>query len=187
MTKILNRFDYKLICADKNLLIRELAEKNKANLRQADLWQADLRRADLRRADLREADLRGANLKGADLIEASLRGADLLEANLLEADLREADLSGANLWRAKLLEVNLRGAKIDDKKIISYKDISNIGNHKRQLRCFMLDDDSFYFMTGCFSGTEKELKIKVLEKYGKYCEYMKTIKFLKNLCINYKI
>jgi hypothetical protein len=96
-------------------------------------------------------------------------------------------LSGADLRGANLREANLRGAKIVDKKIISYKDIAGVGISKRQLRCFMLEDNSFYFMAGCFSGTEKELKIKVLEKYGADCEYMESIKFLKKICKKYKL
>ena len=41
-------------------------------------------------------------------------------------------------------------------------------------------------MAGCFSGTEQELKEKVIDKYGADCEYIEAIEFLKNLCIKYK-
>jgi hypothetical protein len=78
--KIKNRFNDNLICEEALENIKQLAEKNKA-----DLWEANLREA-----DLRGADLRGANLWGADLREADLWG-----ANLRGADLREADLRGA--------------------------------------------------------------------------------------------
>ena len=114
--------------------------------------------------------------------KAYLSDADLRRANLRGAYLWGADLSGANLWGADLSGADLREAKIVDKKIISYKDIAGVGNSKRQVRCFMLEDNSFYFMAGCFSGTEKELKIKVLEKYGADCEYIESIKFLKKIC-----
>jgi len=55
-------------------------------------------------------------------------------------------------------KANLGGAKIADKQIINHKELDCVGNSRRQLRCFMLDDNSFYFMAGCFKGTEKELK-----------------------------
>lgn len=84
-------------------------------------------------------------------------------------------------------KANLRGAKIANKTIINYKELDCIGGSRRQLRCFMLDDNSFYFMAGCFSGTEKELKAKVLEKYGKKCEYMEAIAFLKKISEKYKM
>ena len=79
---IKNRYTNKVIVEMEAESLREVVEKNKA--------------------DLYEADLRGANLRGADL-----RGADLCEANL-----READLCGANLREAGLRGANLRGAKI---------------------------------------------------------------------------
>ena len=187
MAKILNRFTNNLICEEALLDLKQLAVNNKANLRGVNLWGADLRGANLSEADLRGANLMGADLRGANLSEADLRGANLWVADLSEADLRGANLSEADLNEADLRGANLRGAKIADKKIISYKDICSVGKSKRQLRCFMLEDNSFYFMAGCFSGTEKELKIKVLEKYGKDCEYMESIKFLKKLCKKYKL
>ena len=104
----------------------------------------------------------------------------------MEADLRGAILIGAHLWQADLMNANLRGAKIGDATILNYKEISRIGNSKRLLRCFLLNDNSFYFMAGCFSGTEQELKEKVINKYGSDCEYIEAIEFLKNLCIKYK-
>jgi len=81
---------------------------------------------------------------------------------------------------------DLRGAKLGDATILSYKEIGGIGNHKRLLRCFLLNNDSFYFMAGCFRGAEQELKEKVINKYGTDCEYIEAIEFLKNLCIKYK-
>ena len=40
-------------------------------------------------------------------------------------------------------------------------------------------------MAGCFTGDEKELKEAVLNKYGKDCEYMESIKFLKRISKKY--
>ena len=176
MTKIVNRFTGNLICEDALLNLKELAVKNKANLREANL----------RGANLNGANLRGANLRGVNLDGANLLGANLLGANLDGANLDGANLRGVNLLGANLRGANLRGAKIEDSEIINYKDISGIGTSRRQLRCFLLKDNSFYFITGCFSRTEEELIIKVKEKYGSDCEYLEAIEFLKNLCKKYK-
>ena len=110
-----------------------------------------------------------------------LKGADLSDANLDDADLR-----GANLWGANLRGAGLSGANLEGAKILNYKEIGGIGNNRRLLRCFRLDNNSFYFMAGCFSGTEQELKEKVIKKYGSDCEYIEAIEFLKNLCIKYR-
>ena len=116
---------------------------------------------------------------------------DLYGANLIKADLRRANLGDAKLYRADLEGANLEGADLREAKIggatiLNYKEIGGIGNSKRLLRCFLLNDNSFYFMAGCFSGTEQELKEKVIDKYGADCEYIEAIEFLKNLCIKYK-
>jgi hypothetical protein len=151
MTKILNIFTNEIICEDDLLNVKELAVKNKY----------DLRGADLQGADLQDADLRGANLRGA---------------NLRGANLQDADLRGANL----------QVATVNNNKIITFKQINQIGDNKRQLSCFYLEDESYYFIAGCFFGSEKELKSKVIEKYGNDCEYLDAIEFLKILCKKYK-
>ncbi len=160
MTEIY-RITREILFKDNSLSLKELVEKHKKNLRYADLMNADLGEVDLREADLRYANLR-------------------------DAYLRDADLQGANLSRADLRDANLRGAKIGGATILNHKEINGIGNSKRLLRCFLLNNDSFYFMAGCFSGTEQELKEKVIDKYGSDCEYIEAIEFLKNLCIKYK-
>lgn len=103
--------------------------------------------------------------------ETAEKNKDYLE----EANLKEADLRGANLW----------GAKIACKKIVNYKEVSGIGNLRRQLRCFILEDGSLHFIAGCFSGTETELLSRVKEKYGDDCEYIDAINFLKQISIKY--
>ena len=175
MTKIY-RITGEILFDDDSLTLKELVEKHKKDLYGADLEGANLIKADLRRANLGEAYLYGADLYGADLEGADLR----------EADLRGVNLRNADLWRANLTGANLREAKLGDATILNYKEISGIGNEKRLLRCFLLNDNSFYFMAGCFSGTEQELKEKVIDKYGSDCEYIEAIEFLKNLCIKYK-
>ena len=170
MTKIINRFTGNLICEEALNSIKQLAVKNKTNLQGANL----------RDANLRGANLRDANLQGANLWDANLR-----DANLQGADLRGADLRGADLWGADLWGADLRGAKIADKKIVNYKEIFGIGNSRRQLHCFMLEDGSFYFMAGCFSGGEGELLDAVAKKYGNDCEYLEAIRFLKKISKKY--
>jgi len=123
------------------------------------------------------AEKHKANLSGANLSGANLWGANLWGANLRGADLSGVNLSGANLW----------GAKINDKKIINYKEVCSIGESRRQLKCFMLEDESFYFVVGYFSGNEEELKKEVLEEYGKDCEYIEAIEFLKKISKKYRI
>ena len=76
MNQIRNRVNGKVICGGEES-IKNLAEKNKA-----DLW--------------------GANLGGANLWDADLGGADLWGANLGGADLRDANLGAANLRGAKI-------------------------------------------------------------------------------------
>lgn len=175
MTKIINRFTGNLICEEALLNIRETAEKNKDYLKEANLMGANLKEANLMGADLKEANLEGADLRGADL-----RG-----ANLWGADLRRANLEGADLWVANLWGANLKGAKIACKKIVNYKEVSGIGDLRRQLRCFILEDGSLHFIAGCFSGTETELLSRVKEKYGNDCEYIDAINFLKQISIKY--
>ena len=92
----------------------------------------------------------------------------------------------ANLRGANLREADLRGATFNNNKIITFKQINEIGNHKRQLSCFYLENESFCFGAGCFFGSEEELKSKVIEKYGNDCEYLEAIEFLKTLCKKYK-
>ena len=125
--------------------------------------------------------MRYANLRNADLWGANLTGANLRNADLYGADLEGANLEGADLYGADLMDAKIGGATI-----LNYKEIGGIGNEKRLLRCFLLNDNSFYFMAGCFGGIEQELKEKVIDKYGADCEYIEAIEYLKNLCIKYK-
>ena len=171
MTKIYKTITREILFEDDSLIFKELVEKHKKDLYGANLIKADLRRANLGDAKLYRADLEGVNLEGADLREADLR----------YANLRNADLWGADLYGADLMDAKIGGATI-----LNYKEIGGIGNEKRLLRCFLLNDNSFYFMAGCFGEIEQELKEKVIDKYGSDCEYIEAIEFLKNLCIKYK-
>ncbi len=169
-------------------VIREIKKEvsmNIVNWQRANLMGADLQGANLRGANMRGANLRGANLRGADLWRADLWEANLQGANLWEANLQGANLRGANLREANLREANLQGARISDSTIKNFKEISCIGTSRRQLRCFFLDNGKFFFTTGCFSGSEEELRNKVLEKYGAECEYLEAMDFLKRLCEKY--
>ena len=181
MAKIYKIFTREILFEDNSLSFKKLVEKHKENLNGA-----DLRGADLSDANLNGADLNGANLSDANLNDANLDGADLYGANLWYANLYVANLRDANLYGADLEGANLIGASLEGAKILSYKEIGRIGNNRRLLRCFMLDNNSFYFMAGCFRGTEQKLKEEVIKKYGIDCEYIEAIEFLKNLCIKYR-
>ena len=69
---ILKKRNGSMIVEDQNKSIRQLTEKNRADLYEADLSEADLSGANLYEANLSEADLSGANLYGANLYEANL-------------------------------------------------------------------------------------------------------------------
>ena len=130
VSEIRNRYTGEVVCSGE-CSIRELAEKNKA--------------------DLHEADLIVANLRGADLRGANLRVANLCGANLYEADLRGACLSGADLFRA-----NLRGAKYGKEYLIKYFSISQIGSREDSLQVF-ITKENVHLQTGCWAGTPEEL------------------------------
>ena len=63
--QIKNRYTDEIIVEMEAETLKEVVEKNKANLRGADLQGADLQGANLRGADLRGINLWGANLLGA--------------------------------------------------------------------------------------------------------------------------
>ena len=165
------------------VLAKRGADLRGANLRGADLRGANLRGADLRGANLRGADLRGANLRGADLRGADLYRADLRGADLGEADLRGADLGGANLGGADLRGADLggadlRGVDLGDNIVIQ---MGPLGSRKDYLIAIHAKGKT-EFRAGCFTGTEKQLRDKVLtshgdNQYGK--EYVASI----DLCV----
>ena len=115
------------------------------------------------------ANLSYANLSNADLSNANLRYANLNNANLNDADLRSANLRSANL----------------DTKYIS---ITRIGSTKR-MTTYSFSEDKIW--CGCFTGTLKEFKDKVLKDYPDkgnthHIEYTEFIKYLKKLRKAYK-
>jgi len=134
---ILKKRNGSMIVEDQNKSIRQLTEKNRADLYGADLYGADLYGADLSGANLYEADLYGADLYRANLYRANLSGANFSGANLYEADISGAnlyeanfsgaDLSGANLYGANLYEANLSEVKIKFNTFPSIRLISSIG------------------------------------------------------------
>ena len=155
MSEIQNRYTGEVVCSGE-CSIRELAEKNKADLYEADLIVSNLRRADLRGADLREADLFRSDLRGANLYGADLRGADLNRADLSGADLCRADLRGADLNGADLNGANLRGAKYGEEELLKYFSISQIGSREDSLQVF-ITKENVHLQTGCWAGTPEEL------------------------------
>ena len=65
--QIKNRYTDEIKIEAEAETLKEVVEKNSADLIDADLRGADLRGADLRGANLRGADLRGADLRGAKI------------------------------------------------------------------------------------------------------------------------
>ena len=100
---------------------------------------------------------RKANLSGANL-----EGANLWTANLERANLREANLWKANLERAKNIYV-----------FIAYD------TSKRMVYC-VKHTNTWYVKAGCFWGTIKELKDKVLSTH-KSKLYLHNIALLEQL------
>jgi hypothetical protein len=67
-----------------------------------------------------------------------------------------------------------------DLKIINYKAVDRIGNSKRKLYCWNLENN-LYFQAGCFFGKKDELLERVDRDYGKDSEYHLAIEFLEKL------
>ena len=162
-----------------NLSGANLREANliEANLSGANLIRANLREANLRGADLIEANLSGANLSVANLIRANLSGADLSGADLIRANLMEADLSGADLSGADLSGADLRGADLSGAKNIYV--FTAYGTSKRIVYC-VKHKYTWYVKAGCFWGTIKQLKDKVLSTH-KSKVYLHNIALLEQL------
>lgn len=150
-----------------------------ANLREAylggaNLSDADLSYANLSDADLHEANLSDADLSGADLSGAGLRGANMVKSVLGEANLSDADLSYADLREADLRRANLSGAKMGYDAYFT----SSYGQPIYQCSCGFSSrnatltlyangsPEKWLFYTGCFTGTEPELRAAIKEQHG---------------------
>ena len=173
----------------KDYSIEPMANLSGADLHGADLHRADLYGADLHGANLGGANLHGANLHGAYLYGADLHGADLgganlyganlHRANLYGADLHGADLYGADLHRADLYGADLHGADLGGANgILTFQPI---GSRQDLLVCYM-QKNILMFSVGCFSGNEKEFKLKIKKTHGKNqyaTEYLEAIKMAR--------
>jgi hypothetical protein len=128
-------------------------------------------------------DLSEADLRGADLCRANLCEADLSEANLSEADLSEADLSEADLRRAKNIKdieyfynMNICSTRFNYQVLHQ----SQIGSNGRSTT-YIPELDIVW--CGCWKGTMKQFKAKIIEVYGSdkqnkyYIQYMDLIKY----------
>lgn len=154
MSEIKNRYTWAVICSGE-CSVKELVEKNKADLYEADLYGADLRGAKLHGANLIKADLRGTNLCGAKLVAADLRGANLYGANLIDAD--------------------LRGAKYGEEDLLKYLRIGQIGSRNDCLQIF-ITSENIYLRTGCWSGSTEELLERTdREDYRESVDYILTV------------
>ena len=70
---IKNRYTNEIIIEMEAKTLKEVVEKNKADLREANFGEANLWGANLREANLWGADLWGANLWGANLWGAKIK------------------------------------------------------------------------------------------------------------------
>lgn len=131
----------------------------RTNLVDADLYDADLNNADLSEADVSGADLGFADLSGASLCYASLRGADLDRADLRGTDLRGADLSGATLGHNACF-AGVKGVPV-------YQATCGFGSRNATLTLLAQGKrEEWRWFTGCFKGSEAELRKAVREKHG---------------------
>lgn len=125
--------------------------------------------AELISLDLRYTDLHGIDLSYADLSYSNLSHANLSMTNLSYTDLRGAylcgtDLTGANLQNANLAyNVCFAGAK----GIPVYQAIRGFGSRNSALTLLAVGErEEWRWFTGCFDGSEEELRKAVQEKYG---------------------
>lgn len=155
------------------------ADLGKANLSNANLCGANLRSADLSHANLNDANLCGADLSNADMVDADLRGADLSGADLSYANLRSADLSYVNLNDANLCGVDLCGADLNGAKCgyeaffgrsigaPIYQTVRGFGSRDATLTLLAQGErQEWRWFTGCFEGSEEELRAAVAVKHG---------------------
>lgn len=137
------------------------------------------KKAELNGMDLSGANLAGANLKGADLSNTNLCNANLCEANLYGANLKGANLKGANLSGANLNYANLQNANISNtncghntffgcvKGVPVYQAVRGFGSSNRALTLLAIGErKAWRWFSGCFEGTEEELRKAVFDKYG---------------------
>lgn len=141
-----------------------MAKMNWTNMRGAKLCEIDLSFADLRGADLSHTDLSFADLSCTNLSGAILCYSDLGYANLRNTTLFNADLTGANLKMAALgYNANFACAKGTP----VYQAGCGFGSRNGTLTLLAQDNrEEWRWYTGCFEGSEDELRKAVQEKYG---------------------
>lgn len=124
-----------------------------------DLNDTNLRYANLSNADIRYAALNNANMRYTNLSHANLSGANLHWANLSHANLSDADLSNA------VMGFNAYFASIKGQPI--YQCSCGFGSRNATLTLYAKEEPSeWLFFTGCFAGTEDQLRAAVKEQYG---------------------
>ena len=70
--------------------------------------------------------------------------------------------------------------KIENKIIISYKVIHNIGTSNRALYCFNTEE-GYYFQVGCRFEDERSFRKSVLKEYDEDSDYIKAMDFLMSI------
>jgi len=100
--------------------IKELVEKNKANLAGADFSDVDLFGINLPWANLAGADFSDVDFSEADLFRTDFSGADFSDVDFSEADLFRTDFSGADFSDVDFSKADL--SNVD----FSEADLSNV-------------------------------------------------------------
>lgn len=172
-----------VLCLHKMWLDGEAGGK-RANLSNANLHGADLSYTNLRDANLSNTDLSNANLTRTDLCGANMVCANLSNANLLCANLSYTDLNCANLCNADLSSANMNGANLCDADLSSakcgfnaffgsvkgapfYQAMCGFGFRNATLTLLAQGErKEWRWFTGCFEGSEEELRKAVAEKHG---------------------
>lgn len=160
-----------------------------AYLRCADFTNADMQDASLQMADMSFSNMTDANLENADCFKAvmsnaCMRNANLRNATLIDADLRDSCLYGADLRGAKLGGAIMSGCDLTNARLEGatlgfdtffgsavgvplYQAACGFGSRNGALTLLAIGErKKWRWFTGCFNGTESELRKAVLQKYG---------------------
>ena len=155
------------------------ADLRYALLSEANLTGANLDCARFNGADLTNARLQFAQGKKVEFINANLSGADLRYAVLVWSDMSNANLSGADLGDTDLRGADFFGAGLSGTKFLYspnfaecfgipvYQASRGFGSRNGVLTLLAIGKrEEWRWFTGCFMGSEAELRKAVQEKHG---------------------
>lgn len=150
--------DMDLQRADLRFVVMRQALLCGANLRESRLEYAEMYRADLREADMFHADLTFASMQCANLARSSMRDANCASSNFMQADMGEVDLTGAHLG----FDAFFGGVK----HAPLYQAVCGFGSRNSALTLLAIGErKDWKWFTGCFEGSEEELRAAVAKRY----------------------